>query len=229
MPRNSTHPGIAGRKERNPKRMAAPGDDKPSGQLARQVEEVKIMRSIRISRSAPAALTLLALLAFVAISGTTAKGASAAVSQSVTYDVSGTASTNPVAPNPNPLCGISDVFGCPVTAQGTVTNASAPAGAPTSGTFTLTLSQIDTFPPNPCRAKTANGTLRVDWTDGRTTTASLSGRFHDSKPILYLSGTTDASSTAYPPNPWKGVLVNFPPNPCVASSNSITGTITLGK
>ena len=187
------------------------------------------MPRINRSPSWSSLITLVLLAAVIALFGTTAKGASAAVSQGVTYDVSGTASTNPAAPNPNPLCGISDVFGCPVTAQGTVTNASAPAGAPTSGTFTVALSQINTFPPNPCRAKTADGTLRVDWTDGRTTTAFLSGRFHDSKPILYLSGTTDASSTAFPPNPWKGVLVNFPPNPCVASSNSITGSITFGK
>jgi hypothetical protein len=187
------------------------------------------MRTISLSRGWSSAITLGLLTAVLAILAAAPKATSAAASQAVTYDVSGTATINPAAPIDNPLCGISDVFGCRMSAQGTVSNASAPAGAPTSGTFTLALSQINTFPPNPCRAKTVSGTLRVDWTDGRTTTASLSGRFHDTKPILYVSGTTDAGSTAYPPSPIRGGLVNFPPSPCDAATNSITGTITFGK
>jgi len=187
------------------------------------------MRAIRISRSWPAAIALAVIAAFIAISGAPAQSTSAAVSQSVVYDVSGTASTNPAAPNPNPLCGISDVLGCPSSAQGTVSTTSAPPGAPASGSFSLAVSQVNAFPPNPCRAKTIAGTLRVTWTDGRTTTATVNGRFHDTKPVLYLSGTADASSTAYSAGPLAGVLVNFPPNPCVAATNAITGTLTFGK
>jgi len=168
------------------------------------------------------------LAALLAIFGRAAETTGAA-SQGVTYDVSGTASTNPAAPNPNPLCAISDVFGCPMGAQGTVSTASAPPGAPATGSFTLDISQVNAFPPSPCRAKTIAGTLRVSWTDGRTTSATVNGRFHDSKPILYLSGTTDASSTAFPPSPMNGVLVNFPPSPCVAATNAITGALTFGK
>ena len=186
------------------------------------------MPRISLSTSWSSAITLMLLAALMAISGTAAKITSAA-SQGVTYDVSGTASTNPAAPNPNPLCAISDVFGCPMSAQGTASTAFAPPGAPASGSFTLAISQVNTFPPNPCRAKTVAGTLRVSWADGRTTTATVSGRFHDTKPILYLSGTTDASSTAFPPNPMTGVLVNYPPNPCVAAANAITGTFTFGR
>jgi hypothetical protein len=187
------------------------------------------MRTITMSRSWSSAITLVLLAAALAILAAPPRATSGAVSPAATYDVSGTATVNPAAPVDNPLCGISDVFGCRMSAQGTVTTASAPPGAPASGTFTLALSQINTFPPNPCRAKSVSGTLRVSWTDGRTTSATLSGRFHDSTPVLYLSGSTDASSTAYPPAPIRGVLVNFPPSPCVAATNSITGTITFGK
>jgi len=186
------------------------------------------MPRISLSTSWSSAITLVLLAALLAVFGRAAETTGAA-SQGVTYDVSGTATTIPTAPNPNPLCGISDVFGCPIGAQGMVSTASAPPGAPASGIFTLGISQFSTFPPSPCRAKTVSGTLRVSWTDGRTTTATVNGRFHDSKPILYLSGTTDASSTAYPPSPMNSVLVNFPPSPCVAATNAITGTLTFGR
>jgi len=189
------------------------------------------MRRINVIRIGWSPLIALVLLtAFVVLWGSAAHPTNGAASESVTYDVSGTAATDPTAPNPNPSCAIFDTVGCPMIAQGTVSAASAPPGAPATGSFTLSISEINTFPPSPCRAKTVAGTLRISWTDGRTTTASVSGRFHDTKPVLYFSGTTDASSTAFPPGPSaRGVLVNFPPNPCVAATNAITGTITFGR
>ena len=86
-----------------------------------------------------------------------------AASPGVSYDISGTATIDPSAPNPI-RDGISDVVGCSMSAQGIVSTASAPPGAPASGTFTLAISEFKTLPPNPCRTQTTSGTLRVSWT-----------------------------------------------------------------
>lgn len=86
---------------------------------------------------------------------------------------------------------------------------------------------VHTYPPDPCRVKSVSGTLSITWDDATTTTVPVSGHFHDGSSTLILKGTASADSTRYPTDPMKTVLNNFPPSPCNAATNDITGTFTV--
>jgi hypothetical protein len=110
-------------------------------------------------------------------------------------------------------------------ASGTATCRICIAGKPPTGNVVISLG-VQTFPPNPCRVKTVSGTLDVSWADGTTSTATVSGKFKDSK-SLSLSGTFDSTDPTYPGLPAAIVLNNFPPNPCLAQTSPMTGTLAI--
>ena len=92
--------------------------------------------------------------------------------------------------------------------------------------FTISLA-VQTFPPSPCKVKTVSGTLDVSWADGTSSTASVAGKFRDSK-AMSLSGTFSSTDLNYPGLPAAILLNNFPPNPCLAQIGPITGTLAIG-
>jgi hypothetical protein len=136
----------------------------------------------------------------------------------VTYSLAGTATTN-------------GSFGCidclfVMEASGTATCAACDPTDPISGAFDVSITTITSYPPSPCKVKSLGGELSVTWADGTTSSASVDGHFIDGKPILVLDGQ-------YPPGPIFGgdtfalVLNNFPPSPCLAATNPVSGTLTM--
>jgi len=136
---------------------------------------------------------------------------------SVSYDLAGSGSSTPGS--------CLDCQGPTMDASGTATCSICIAGKPTTGNFAISLG-VQTFPPNPCKVKTVSGTLDVSWADGTTSTATVSGKFKDSK-SLSLSGTFDSTDPTYPGLPAAILLNNFPPNPCLAQTSPITGTLAI--
>jgi hypothetical protein len=66
----------------------------------------------------------------------------------------------------------------------------------------------------------------MSWSDGTASTTTVSGKFRDSK-TLALAGTF-SSTDPVNPNAAATILVNnFPPSPCVAATNSITGALQI--
>jgi hypothetical protein len=164
-----------------------------------------------------AALT--ATTAAVAIALVVPAGSGAATSNPVTYSLAGTATMagNGFCTPENP---------CVASAGGSASCASNCAGRPAGGSFSLDLPTITTY-SNTCRIKKIRGTLTMLWDTSETSTANVSGHFIDSKPILTLSGTWPPGPI-FPSGPIKIVLNNFPPNPCTAATNAITGTLKIG-
>jgi hypothetical protein len=147
--------------------------------------------------------------------------AGAAASTTVVYSLAGTATMAPGTP------GCIDCAPASASSSGTATCSACRVGDPAGGTFSLSLTQIRLFPPNPCRVKTISGTLSVTWSDATTSTAAVSGHFTDDKPILTLTGTIDPSSTRFQAGPIRVVLNNHPPNPCSAATNAVTGALQI--
>jgi hypothetical protein len=111
--------------------------------------------------------------------------------------------------------------------SGTATCSANCTGAPQSGTFTIHLAGSGPyFPPSPCISKRVTGSFSATWSDATFTTAQLSGRSRDGKSYL-IAGTTDATSTAYPPQPMKGSL-RFPPDSCSAGFPPQPMFVTFG-
>ncbi|HEY3216227.1 MAG TPA: hypothetical protein VGK93_07005 [Candidatus Eisenbacteria bacterium] len=116
-----------------------------------------------------------------------------------------------------------------VTTTGSLTAGSVPPGAPTAGDFRLDLAWI-LQPTDPCRARGADGTLTINWSDGTITVASVTGRFRDSKPALFVSGRVGAGSTGsiyQPGDPCRSVVNALPEDPCVAGTVAVTGEVEL--
>src|ERR1700751_2675509 len=91
------------------------------------------------------------------------------------YSLTGTASSVPGG----------DCLDCTaptMNATGTATCSACVAGEPTTGSFTIDTG-VATFPPTPCKVKSLSGTIEVPWGNGTTSTAPISGRFHDSKAL----------------------------------------------
>src|SRR5579862_1389210 len=160
-----------------------------------------------LRRALALAVTVAALLAAPA----------AASTGSVSYDLAGSGSSTPG--------GCFDCQGPTMDASGTATCSICAAGKPATGSFTISL-DVQTFPPNPCKVKSVSGTLDVSWGDGTTSTAAVSGKFRDSK-ALPLSGTFSSTDPTYPGLPASIVLNNFPPDPCLAQTSPITGTLAV--
>lgn len=91
------------------------------------------------------------------------------------------------------------------------------AGAPTDGTFTLSLTSSPLHPPGPCVSKRVQGTLEVAWSDATTTTASLTGRARHGGYALKGTITGGTNPFYHPPSPIKG-FVSHPPSPCLGGS-----------
>jgi hypothetical protein len=145
----------------------------------------------------------------------------AAASNGITYGIEGTAA---VSPSPFNYC--TDVYGCPMSDSGTATLYPPDPIHPATGTFSVRWT-ITTFPPNPCKVKRLDGSLDVAWSDGTTSTATVSGRFVDGKSVLKFSGAVGATATSFSGYTVAGVFNGLPPNPCIAATSSITGGLTF--
>jgi hypothetical protein len=110
-------------------------------------------------------------------------------------------------------------------AAGTAACAICLPGTPASGTFRIATT-VSTFPPSPCKVKSVSGTLDVTWVNGSISTTSVSGKFRDTK-TLALTGTFLPTDAIYPGNSLNVGLNNYPPNPCVAATNAITGALAI--
>ena len=109
--------------------------------------------------------------------------------------------------------------------SGTATCSVCIDGKPASGDFAISL-VVQTFPPSPCKVKAVSGVLDMTWADGTTSSATVSGKFRDSK-ALSLAGTVSPTDAVYPSAPVTILLSNYPPSPCLAATNPITGTLAL--
>jgi hypothetical protein len=171
---------------------------------------------MRIPRRTAAAL--LAAAGALAVVLALPAAAGAASTTTVQYSLTGTAT---VSPSTCIDCLFSD------TATGTATCSTCLAGDPAAGSFSLDLPTYTTHPPSPCRIKTISGTLSVAWDSGLTSAADVSGHFKDDKPTLILSGNFPATDPVFPSGPLEIVLNNFPPSPCTAATNTVTGTLDI--
>lgn len=159
-------------------------------------------------------------LTLFAIAATFAVGISipaAASATTFTFNLAGTGTATPG--------GCLDCLGPTMDASGTAECTVCAPGKPTGGTFKIETA-VRTFPPSPCRVKSVSGTLEVAWSDGSVSTANVSGRFRHST-TLKLTGTFYPVDPLYPTDPFKILLNNFPPSPCVAATNAITGTMAI--
>ena len=172
----------------------------------------KVTTSTSSGRSVKRGLALAVMI--IAVVATPA----AASTTSASYDLAGTGSSTPG--------GCLDCQGPTMDASGTATCSICVAGKPATGSFTISLA-VQTFPPSPCKVKTVSGTLDVSWADGTSSTASVAGKFRDSK-AMSLSGMFSSTDPNYPGLPASIPLNNFPPNPCLAQIGPITGTLAIG-
>lgn len=133
------------------------------------------------------------------------------------YNVSGTATVDPSA------CVGAD---CPPpeSASG---SASCSACAPPSGSFSVRITTINTYPPGPCRVSTLSGVLSVSWGDGTSSAASVSGGFLGDTPLLVLSGAIDPASGSWANDRVLILLNNYPPGPCKAATSTVTGALVV--
>lgn len=161
-----------------------------------------------------AAMLIVAPAACAVASAATASAASAPV----TYSLAGTASSVPGG-------GCVDCQPPTMDASGTATCGACLAGEPASGSFAIGL-VVQTYPLNPCKVKSVTGILNVTWNDGRTSSGAVSGKFRDSK-TLSLAGTLGATDAVYPGDLATILLSGFPPNPCLAATNPVTGTLEV--
>jgi hypothetical protein len=96
-------------------------------------------------------------------------------------------------------------------------------GKPTGGTVSIS-TIVTTAQHNPCKVRRVSGTLEVAWNDGSVSESELGGKLRGSD--LKLAGTFPPTPI-FPPTPWKLLLNDFPPSPCVQASNAITGTMRI--
>jgi hypothetical protein len=168
----------------------------------------------RLTRLLAVAAVLVVVPGASAVASVTSASATSA---SATYSLAGTGSSVPG--------GCLDCLAPMMDASGTATCSVCIAGKPTSGDFAIT-TIVQTFPPSPCKVKAVSGTLDMTWSDGTTSSATVSGKFRDSK-SLSLSGIFSATDAVYPSDPVTILLSNFPPSPCLAATNPITGTLAI--
>jgi hypothetical protein len=112
-----------------------------------------------------------------------------------------------------------------MVSSGTATCSVCAVGTPASGSFAISL-VVHTFPPSPCKVKDVTGTLGLTWNNGTTSSAAVDGKFKDSN-TLVLSGAFGTTDAVYPSGQAAILLSNFPPSPCLAATNPITGTLTI--
>jgi len=147
----------------------------------------------------------------------------AASSTTRTYSLSGTTTTTPGG-------GCLDCLAFSSVTTGSATCTACLPGDPAAGTFTLNLPTITTYQPNPCRIKTMSGTLIINWNNGTTSTAIVSGHFDQSQPILHLSGQFDVESLVQWSYEHPGIAIpNFPTSPCVETTNPVSAALVISK
>lgn len=161
------------------------------------------------------------LLALTAATALAVAAAPAAASTGALYSLTGTATMYG-----SPL-GCIDCLPASATASGTASCSVCYPTDPVFGSFSLDLPTITTFPPSPCRAKTISGTLSITWDSGLVSSAPVSGRFIDDKPILTLEGSFFSSDPVLPGEPLAIALDNFPPSPCTTATNTVSGALTI--
>jgi hypothetical protein len=162
-----------------------------------------------------------ALVGLVSVVALVSSGGAGAVSATASYSLAGAATMTP---------GTGTCLDClppSAAATGTATCSVCLAGKPDSGSFSLDLRTIVVFPPSPCRIKRISGTLTVSWGTGQTSTVNVSGHLIDGKPILTLAGAFPASDTTFASDSLEFVLNNFPPSPCTAATNTVSGALTI--
>ncbi len=142
----------------------------------------------------------------------------AASATSFTYSLAGTGTVIPG-------CGGLDCAPTTMDSTGTAECSVCAPGKPSGGTFNME-TVVRTYLSDPCKVKRVSGTLEVVWDNAAVSTANVSGKFRDSK-ALALGGAFLPSDPIYPTDPMKVLLNNYPPNPCVAASNAITGSMVI--
>jgi hypothetical protein len=181
----------------------------------RRTAPIVFTRLGRLTRLLALAATLIVVPAASAV---TAAATASAASAPVTYSLAGTGTSVPAG-----IC--VDCQPPTMDASVTATCSACLPGQPTGGTFAISL-VVQTYPPSPCKVKSVTGLVTTTWNDGRTSSATVSGKFRDSK-TLALAGSFGATDAVYPGDPATILLSNFPPSPCLAATNPITGTLAI--
>jgi len=127
------------------------------------------------------------------------------------------------SPGSPPECGLDFCPPPTMHANGVVECTVCIPGKPTGGTVSIS-AIVTTARHHPCKIRRMSGTLEVAWNDGSVSTSELGGKLRGSD--LKLAGTFPPTPI-YPPNPWKLLLNDFPSDPCVPTSNAITGTMRI--
>jgi hypothetical protein len=158
----------------------------------------------------------------MAVLGAPTIGGAASASASLTYSLSGTATTTPGG---NCL----DCLAFSSTTTGGAACTACLPGDPASGSFTLSLPTITRYQSDACRIKTISGALSITWDNGITSTASLAGRFEDGKGILNLTGPFVSNLTQWAYGKAGVKMNNYPYNPCVEKTNPVSVVLVLSK
>jgi hypothetical protein len=82
------------------------------------------------------------------------------------------------------------------------------------------------FRTSRCKVKSVGGTVQMTWNDGTTSTASVSGSSTTQK-ALALTGAFAATDPICAGEATTLLLDNFPPDPCSAATNPITGSLAI--
>jgi len=102
------------------------------------------------------------------------------------------------------------------------------SGAPSAGSFVLSLTGSALHPPSPCISAKVQGSVEVTWTDHTTTSASLTGHFAKSKDEYVLKVTvTGGTNPFFVPGPASKGFLNHPPSPC--SPGSFAGSLRFRR
>ena len=179
---------------------------------------IRLNRLGRLTRLLTMTAALIAVIGASAVASASTTTTASAASVSVTYSLVGMGTSVPGG-----VC--LDCQPPTMVSSGTATCTACLAGKPASGSFAISL-VVHTFPPSPCKVKEVTGTLGLTWNNGTTSSAAVDGKFKDSNALL-LSGTFGTTDAVYPSDQAAILLSNFPPSPCLAATNPITGTLAL--
>jgi hypothetical protein len=157
----------------------------------------------------------LAVLALMLALATTAL----ATSSKTTYSASGSYTTNDC----------SHQIDCTPTygySGGSTCSKNCLTGAPSTGSFSISLTGSSLHPPSPCLSRKVQGAVEVVWADSTTTTASITGKYSKKKAGYALKVTvTGGTNKFFSPGPATKGFVSHPPNPC--SPGSFAGSVVF--
>jgi hypothetical protein len=164
---------------------------------------------MKIRYAAPAVIALALVLAATA----------QATSPKISYNASGSYETNDCSHQIDcaPTYGYAGSSSC---------SKNCLSGAPSAGSFAISLTGSSLHPPSPCISKKVQGSVEVTWPDSSTTTASLTGAFNKRKVGYVLKVTvTGGTNTFFAPGPASKGFVSHPPSPC--NPGSFAGSLTF--